>query len=144
MLCCLPRWTLTWSCVAKSQNTSSFQCPFGSGEAITPDGEIVLADGIVVALDVTCKLTSTVIGNSSAAKEQIRRNTVGWGSLGGRWRGPGGRARTPERRYEYAERRRMGRWAVAKPRGREAESGDTRPAHGPASVERRVLIQARL
>ena len=26
-----------------------FQCPFGSGEAITPDGAIVLADGTVVS-----------------------------------------------------------------------------------------------
>ena len=40
-----------------------FQCPFGSGESITPDGAIVLADGTVIALDVT------VIGNSDAAKE---------------------------------------------------------------------------
>ena len=30
-----------------------FQCPFGSGESITPDGAIVLADGTVIALDVT-------------------------------------------------------------------------------------------
>ena len=35
-----------------------FQCPFGSGESMTPDGAIVLADGTVNALDVT------VIGNS--------------------------------------------------------------------------------
>ena len=53
-----------------------FQCPFGSGESITPDGAIVLADGTVVALDVT------VVGCSNAAKEMIRRKTVGWGSLG--------------------------------------------------------------
>ena len=29
-----------------------FQCPYGSGESITPDGAIVLADGTVIALDV--------------------------------------------------------------------------------------------
>ena len=48
-----------------------FQCPYGSGESITPDGAIVLADGTVIALDVT------VIGSSAAAKEMIRRKTVG-------------------------------------------------------------------
>ena len=53
-----------------------FQCPFGSGEAITPDGAIVLADGTVIALDVT------VVGSGDAAKEMIRHKTVGWGSLG--------------------------------------------------------------
>ena len=70
MRCCSPRWTRTWWCFAKSQ------CPFGSGEAITPDGAIVLADGTVIALDVT------VVGSGDAAKEMIRRITVGWGSLG--------------------------------------------------------------
>ena len=47
-----------------------------SRESITPDGAIVLADGTVIALDIT------VIGSSDAAKEMIRRKTVGWGSLG--------------------------------------------------------------
>jgi hypothetical protein len=68
-----------------------FQCPYGSGEAITPDGAIVLADGTVVALDVT------VIGNSDVAKEQIRRKTVGWGSLGALERALRARADTWER-----------------------------------------------
>ena len=89
--------------VACREVAKHFQCPYGSGESITPDGAIVLADGTVVALDVP------VIGNSDVAKEQIRRKTVGWGSLGAleRARGPCGRARTPGRRC--AERRRMGR-----------------------------------
>ena len=84
-----------------------FQCPFGSGEAITPDGAIVLADGTVIALDVT------VVGSGDAAKEMIRRKTVGWARWV-RWKRPGERARTPGR--GCAERRRMGRWAGAKPR----------------------------
>ena len=62
--------------VACREVAKHFQCPYGSGESITPDGAIVLADGTVVALDVT------VVGCSNAAKEMIRRKTVGWGSLG--------------------------------------------------------------
>ena len=77
-----------------------FQCPYGSGESITPDGAIVHADGTVIALDVT------VVGSGDAAKEMIRRKTIGWGSLWGRWKRPGERARTPGR--GCAVRRRMG------------------------------------
>ena len=43
---------------------------------ITPDGAIVHADGTVIALDVN------VVGSGDAAKEMIRRKTIGWGSLG--------------------------------------------------------------
>ena len=68
-----------------------FQCPFGSGEAITPDGAIVLADGTVIALDVT------VVGSGGAAKEMIRRKTVGWGSLGALEKARRARADTWER-----------------------------------------------
>ena len=68
-----------------------FQCPFGSGESITPDGAIVLADSTVIALDVT------VIGNSDTAKEMIRRKNVGWGSLGALEKARRERANTWER-----------------------------------------------
>ena len=77
--------------VACREVAKHFQCPYGSGESITPDGAIVLADGTVVALDVT------VIGNSDAAKEQIRRKTVGWGSLGALERALRARADTWEK-----------------------------------------------
>ena len=80
-----------------------FQCPFGSGESITPDGAIVLADGTVIALDVT------VIGNSDAAKEMIRRKTVGWGSLGALEKARRERADTWERVRRALEDGTMGR-----------------------------------
>ena len=46
-----------------------FQCPYGSGESITPDGAIVHADGTVIALDVT------VVGSSSSSI-LLRRGAV--------------------------------------------------------------------
>ena len=91
-----------------------FQCPYGSGESITPDSAIVLADGTVIALDVT------VIGSSDAAKEMIRRKTVGWGSLGALEKARRERADTWERMRRTLEDATMGR--------REAEEARQRAA----------------
>ena len=91
-----------------------FQCPFGSGEAITPDGAIVLADGTVIALDVT------VVGSGDAAKEMIRRKTVGWGSLGALERARRARADTWERVRRAEEDGAMGRREAEEERQRAA------------------------
>ena len=63
----------------------------------------MLADGTVIALDVT------VIGNSDAAKEMIRRKTVGWGSLGALEKARRERADTWERVRRALEDGTMGR-----------------------------------
>ena len=91
-----------------------FQCPFGSGEAITPDGAIVLADGTVIALDVT------VVGSGGAAKEMIRRKTVGWGSLGALEKARRARADTWERVRRAEEDGAMGRREAEEERQRAA------------------------
>ena len=91
-----------------------FQCPFGSGEAITPDGAIVLADGTVIALDVT------VVGSGDAAKEMIRRKTVGWGSLGALEKARRARADTWERVRRAEEDGAMGRREAEEERQRAA------------------------
>ena len=80
-----------------------FQCPYGSGESITPDGAIVHADGTVIALDVT------VVGSGDAAKEMIRRKTIGWGSLGALEKARRARADTWERVRRAQEDGVMGR-----------------------------------
>ena len=56
-----------------------------------------------MALDVT------VIGNSDAAKEQIRRKTLGWGSLGALERARRARADTWEKVRRAEEDGTMGR-----------------------------------
>ena len=53
-----------------------FECPYGTGASITPDGVIVMADGTVLALDVV------VVGTGDKAQETARRKRFGWGSLG--------------------------------------------------------------
>ena len=100
--------------VACREVAKHFQCPLGSGEAITPDGAIVLADGTVIALDVT------VVGSSDAAKEMIRRKTVGWGSLGALEKARRARADTWERVRRAVEDRTMGRREAEEERQRAA------------------------
>ena len=114
MPCCSPRWNRTWWRAVKREVAKHFQCPLGSGEAITPDGAIVLADGTVIALDVT------VVGSSDAAKEMIRRKTVGWGSLGALEKARRARADTWERVRRAVEDRTMGRRKAEEERQRAA------------------------
>ena len=57
------------------------------------------ADGTVIALDVT------VVGSGDAAKDMIRRKTIGWGSLGALEKARGARADTWEKVRERARAR---------------------------------------
>ncbi len=61
------------------------------------------ADGTVIALDVT------VVGSGDAAKEMIRRKTIGWGSLGALEKARRARADTWERVRRAQEDGVMGR-----------------------------------
>jgi hypothetical protein len=38
--------------IACREVAKHFECPYGTGASITPDGVIVMADGTVLALDV--------------------------------------------------------------------------------------------
>ena len=61
------------------------------------------ADGTVIALDVI------VVGSGDAAKEMIRRKTIGWGSLGALEKARRARADTWERVRRAQEDGVMGR-----------------------------------
>ena len=62
-----------------------------------------MPDGTVIALDVT------VVGRGDAAKEMIRRKTIGWGSLGALEKALRARADTWERVRRAQEDGEMGR-----------------------------------
>ena len=81
MLCCLPRWTLPWSCVAKSRNNIS-SVPMAAVRQSRLMGRLCLrmVHGTVVALDVT------VIGNRS----RFRAQGCGVGLAGSAGEGPAG------------------------------------------------------
>ena len=73
--------------IACREVAKHFECPYGTGASITPDGVIVMADGTVLALDVV------VVGTGDKAQETARRKRFGWGSLGALERAKRARAR---------------------------------------------------
>jgi hypothetical protein len=62
--------------IACREVAKHFECPYGTGASITPDGVIVMADGTVLALDFV------VGGTGDKAQETAWRKRFGWGSLG--------------------------------------------------------------
>ncbi len=74
--------------IACREVAKHFECPYGTGASITPDGVIVMADGTVLALDVV------VVGTGDKAQETARRKRFGWGSLGALERAKRARAAT--------------------------------------------------
>ena len=77
--------------IACREVVKHFECPYGTGASIMPDGVIVMADGTVLVLDVV------VVGTGDKAQETALRKRFGWGSLGALERAKRARAATWER-----------------------------------------------
>jgi hypothetical protein len=97
--------------IACREVAKHFECPYGTGASITPDGMIVMADGTVLALDVV------VVGTGDKAQETARRKRFGWGSLGALERAKRARAATWERVRLAKEDGSMGRRSGRRRRG---------------------------
>ena len=89
--------------IACREVAKHFECPYGTGASIMPDGVIVMADGTVLALDVV------VVGTGDKAQEMARRKRFGWGSLGALERAKRARAATWDRVRLAEEDGSMGR-----------------------------------
>jgi len=100
--------------IACREVAKHFECPYGTGASITPDGVIVMADGTVLALDVV------VVGTGDKAQETARRKRFGWGSLGALERAKRARAETWETVRLAEEDGTMGRRAAEEERQKAA------------------------